>query len=174
MGTRTPSLFDLPLPARSPAMTHELESLLQCIAERYSQLLQKQDEERVQLAARHDVERSSFKSDLAPMSSAAPSAQGIEPVPDWHRLHQEAVVAVREFPDEQHLYPGGQLLHLRGGEERPRRWRGDSVEYFYKRGHKCIQSGPEIGTREDRDGEFFGRWFTVQELNSRKRAGGDG
>ena len=72
----------------------------------------------------------------------------------------------RPFPDEQHLYVGSRINALRGQGERPRRWRGDVVEYFYSKGGKLKHSGTAIGTVERKDGCFVGSWLTVQEAKS--------
>jgi hypothetical protein len=74
--------------------------------------------------------------------------------------------ADRPFPDEQHLYVGSRINALRGQGQRPRRWRGDVVEYFYPKGGKVKKAGPDIGTIESNNGSYVGTWLTVHEAKS--------
>lgn len=65
----------------------------------------------------------------------------------------EPVRAPPVFPDERHLYPRSNLLTLRGGQPRPRRWRSEGiVEYAYQ-GIGLVGT-PDVGVR----------WLTVAEL----------
>ena len=67
----------------------------------------------------------------------------------------------RPWPDERHLYPGGSIETMRGAGRRPRRWRGDEVEYLYKTGGNLrIMVALGIGTM---DGHGR-RWVTAREL----------
>ena len=116
-----------------------------------------------ELVSRHNAERRAKENEMSALSAGLNDAQpalfivpiaAVEPVAD------------RPFPDEQHLYVGSRINALRGQGERPRRWRGDVVEYFYPKGGKVKKAGPDIGTIERKDGCFVGTWLTVYEAKS--------
>ena len=117
-----------------------------------------------ELVSRHNAERRAKENEMPALSAglndnAQPAlfvvpVVAVEPVAD------------RPFPDEQHLYVGSRINFLRGQGERPRRWRGDVVEYFYPKGGKVKKGGPDIGTIERKDGSFVGTWLTVHEAKS--------
>lgn len=114
-----------------------------------------------EMSIRHDVERRKTENEMQRFSAGIydDGQPGLFVVP-------VAPVDDRPFPDEQHLYVGSRINALRGQGERPRRWRGDVVEYFYPKGGKLKHSGTAIGTVERKDGCFVGSWLTVQEAKS--------
>jgi len=116
-----------------------------------------------ELVSRHNAERREQENKMSALSAGLNAAQ-----PALFIVPVAAVepVADRPFPDEQHLYVGSRINVLRGQGERPRRWRGDVVEYFYPKGGKVKKAGPDIGTIERKDGAFVGTWLTVYEAKS--------
>lgn len=117
-----------------------------------------------EMSIRHDVERRKTENEMMRFSAGL----DCETQPALFVVPVVAVEQVnnRPFPDEQHLYVGSRINALRGQGERPRRWRGDVVEYFYPKGGKLKHSGTAIGTIERKDGCFVGSWLTVQEAKS--------
>lgn len=114
-----------------------------------------------EMSIRHDVERRKTENEMMRFADSIPDvaqpALFVVPV---------APVDDRPFPNEQHLYVGSRIHALRGQGERPRRWRGDVVEYWYPKGGKLKHSGTAIGTVEHKDGSFVGCWLTVYEAKS--------
>jgi hypothetical protein len=146
-------------------MTNEQRTvLLEHIKNIMTELDTRHAREMGELVSRHQSERRRKESEMSGLSAglnddAQPAlfvvpVVAVEPVAD------------RPFPDEQHLYVGSRINALRGQGERPRRWRGDVVEYFYPKGGKVKKAGPDIGTIERKDGSFVGTWLTVHEAKS--------
>jgi len=147
-------------------MTNEQRTvLLDHIKNIMTELDTRHSREMGELVSRHNAERREQENKMSALSAglndnAQPAlfvvpVVAVEPVAD------------RTFPDEQHLYKGGRLDTMRNGESRPKRWRGDSVEYFYTAAGRVTRK-TEAGTAEFLNGIFCGRWFTVDELNVRQ------
>ena len=117
-----------------------------------------------ELVSKHNAERREQENKMSALSAGLNAAQ-----PALFIVPVAAVepVADRPFPDEQHLYKGGRLNMMRNGDPRPKRWRGDAVEYFYTAAGRVTRK-TKAGTPEFLNDIFCGRWFTVDELNARQ------
>ena len=117
-----------------------------------------------ELVSRHQAERRVQENKMSALSAGlnddAQPALFVVPVV------ASVPAADRPFPDEQHLYVGSRINALRGQGQRPRRWRGDVVEYFYPKGGKVKKAGPDMGTIERHNGSYVGTWLTVHEAKS--------